>query len=199
MSNKVCKIDGCEKTVHCGGVCQMHYRRFKKNGDYGPPVPVMNSGLVKQYPQEHRAWQGAKGRCLNPNDKAYKSYGGRGIRVCEQWARPDGFYYFLQDMGPKPHPEYSLDRIDVNGDYCPENCRWTTPMVQSVNRRFKSKYSDRAGVYYHKDGKRIRRWSAVLQKDGRTYKAGPFKTQEEAIIARKGLERKFFGYTLEDL
>lgn len=71
-------------------------------------------------------------RCKNNKNKAYKSYGGRGIRVCERWATFDNF---IEDMGRRPSSLYSIDRIDVNGDYCLENCRWATKQEQMANMR----------------------------------------------------------------
>lgn len=82
---------------------------------------------------EYTAWLNMKTRCLNPKVKEFRLYGGRGITVCERWST--SFADFLSDMGPRPSKSHSIERIDVNGNYEPQNCFWATRQQQSRNKR----------------------------------------------------------------
>lgn len=81
---------------------------------------------------EYNAWQAMRERCENANHPEYKNYGGRGISVCDRWW---DYENFLADMGRKPSPELTLGRIDNDGDYIPENCKWVSPAEQIQNTR----------------------------------------------------------------
>ena len=107
-------------TLSCG--CLMREKaaeRFYKHGRTTSP--------------EFNSWSSALGRCTNPKNKSYKNYGGRGITMCARWR--DSFENFLTDMGARPSPSHSLDRISNEGNYEKENCRWATKKTQSNNRR----------------------------------------------------------------
>lgn len=82
---------------------------------------------------EWEIWMGMIKRCESPSQPMYRMYGGRGIRVCKRWRH--SFLAFLKDMGKRPSPDYSLDRVDTNGNYTLKNCRWATRTQQQRNRR----------------------------------------------------------------
>jgi len=90
------------------------------------------SALGRNHSAEYRAWNNMKSRCGICRERDFRNYGARGISICDRWK---SFENFLEDMGRRPSNKHSLDRIDVNGNYCKENCRWATLSQQGRNRR----------------------------------------------------------------
>ena len=85
--------------------------------------------FTENHSPTYNTWHTMKQRCLNPNNDGYPYYGGRGITICDRWL---DFNNFLEDMGERPE-NMTLDRIDSNGNYCKENCKWSTKSEQSRN------------------------------------------------------------------
>jgi len=138
---------------------------------------------------EYRSWVSMIGRCSNDKGKSYKDYGGRGIIICTRWLQ--SFESFLEDMGNKPSAEYSIDRIDTNGNYEPSNCKWSTRSEQERNKRIsKRSTTGYPGVMWNK---REGRWRAKITVDDKNIHVGVFNTISEAIEARKQAEIKYWN------
>jgi hypothetical protein len=88
---------------------------------------------VSKRTSEYNSWVGMINRCTNPKHRSFKEYGGRGIKVCKRWRR--SFAAFLEDMGPRPTPQHTIDRKNNDGGYTKRNCRWATRSQQNLNRR----------------------------------------------------------------
>lgn len=122
----------------------------------------------------YKVWQNMLNRCRNKNYHAYARYGGRGIAVCDRWKGSDGFDNFVEDMSPRPQG-LQIDRIDNDGDYTPDNCRWVT---RTENMRNISRYNH--GVMYWKTKDK---W--VIRIRGVHY--GQFDTESAALQAREAI------------
>lgn len=120
------------KAKYCGVLCQSAATSVRKtvHGE-----EARSARLHPEYMRspEYNAWRSIKSRCLNPLDKSYASYGGRGIVICEDWQA--SFQKFLAHIGRRPTARHSIDRINNEGNYEPGNVRWSTPPEQMRNRR----------------------------------------------------------------
>jgi len=104
---------------------------------------VRTHGMSKS--SEYSIWGLIKGRCSNPNLESYKNYGGRGVRMCHRWL--SSFDNFYSDIGPRPSKQHTVERIDNNKGYGPDNCRWATRKEQAQNRR--------VNIYVTHEGERV--------------------------------------------
>ena len=137
----------------------------------------MNEGRAKH--PLYGLYSNMKNRCYNSNNPSFARYGGRGITVCDDWLGIDGFWHFVRDMGERPTGK-SLDRINNNLGYCPENCRWATVAEQNVNRRSNS---ETIGVCWAGCS-----YKAYITVDGKTI-TRRFKEKDAALKWRHKMEK----------
>lgn len=135
--------------------------------------------------REYHSWNSMKNRCNNPNLKEYKNYGGRGITYDERW---NDFNEFYKDMGERPEGT-TLDRIDVDKNYCKENCRWATREQQQRNRRDQKR--ENIGITFDSSHKTCK-WQVGISYKNKRY-GNRFKTYEEAKEWRKRKEIELWG------
>lgn len=132
---------------------------------------------------EYDCWIAMKSRCSNPAHPMFKHYGARGIKVCDAWMK--SFELFIKDMGRRASPNLSIERINVNGNYEPSNCKWETMRRQQLNRRNSNICP---GVHFEKSRKK---WHADIVYKGKKIFLGRFDKHEDAALARKIAEKKY--------
>jgi len=129
----------------------------------------------------YRTWTNMKSRCLNPNAQYYDSYGGRGITVCDGWLEFEPFKQWAESSGYAKH--LTLDRIDNNQGYSPQNCHWTTRTMQGRNRRsHKNSTSEYVGVCYCSNKQK---WIAAIKINGRSKTIAACATERAAMLTRE--------------
>lgn len=155
------------RTKSCGCLKRkLASERFKKHGYSGTHL--------------HNVWKGIKSRCRDKSYHAYDRYGGRNIKVCDEWDKD--FMKFYNDMAPSYFEGAELDRINNNDDYKPSNCRWVTHKENSNNRAKYKNNSGYTGVHF---GKKNQTYQVNLSHNRKIIYIGSYKTLEEAVNARK--------------
>ena len=174
--NKICSISNCKNKHVAKSFCQKHYDSYKKYGD--PLIVKIKVGENRLNHPLYGCYRSMKKRCLNPNNPDYKNYGGRGIKIAEEWLGIDGFTNYanyLSKLDNYLKPGYSIDCIDNNGDYEPGNIRFATKTQQNLNQRPKYNPLGLPGVFKKKN-----RFGARIQINNRRVYLGMFSSAEEA-------------------
>ena len=158
-------------------------------------ISAYNSSINRESHNEtktklYHIWVGMKSRCFGKTSTAYDRYGGRGISICNEWK--DSFLSFKEwALSNGYSEELTIDRIDVNGDYSPDNCRWVSNSIQQFNKRIpKRNTSGHVGVSWNK---KDQKWVSYITKDYVMHYLGRFANIEDAIKAREEAEKTFFG------
>lgn len=143
--------------------------------------------IKKNHKRLYEIWQGMKKRCNNEKCKDYYNYGGRGISICDEWNdSSESFILWALDNGYSD--ELSIDRINTNSSYCPQNCKWSTPTEQARNRHLlRNNKTGHTGV--RKVGNKFRAWIIVKNKP---VSLGTYNDMESAVEARKAGESKYW-------
>lgn len=174
----------------CGNICVKITSGLKqgKIPSCGCHVNIKHGGSRSSL---YSTWEAMHQRCYNPESECFEYYGGRGITVCEEWK---DFATFAQDMGERPKG-FVIDRIDTNGSYEKDNCRWTTRSESSYNtRKQKNNTSGRTGVVLDR---RSNIWYARIDYKGKSIHLGSSGTFEGACKLREAAELFYFGYIKE--
>lgn len=146
---------------------------LKVNTTYHPRGELVEGYRVREHPL-YFVWVSMKARCQNPNATSYVNYGGRGITICERW---EHFANFVEDMSPREDPSFELNRKDNDGNYCKDNCEWTTQELNAQNKRvYKTNKFGVGGTHEVKSGA----ISCRVQKNGTRFNLGCFNSAEEA-------------------
>lgn len=177
--SNICKFDDCIKVVHGHNMCNMHYRRWRKSLGfdlYEPKPPRDRTKNIYQLP-EYRHWIGIKMRIKKGIGRNEKYYSDKSIGISKEWL---DFNIFYKDMGQRPSPNHSIDRIDNSKGYSKENCRWATRYQQTLNRgKNTNNVTGYIGV-----GSVNSRWGAFVTYAYTSIYIATYDTKEEAAWMR---------------
>lgn len=129
--NTNCTVPGCSRSHYGHGYCQLHYGRWRKHGD-PTKVAFRRTEHGMSHSPEYVVWASMLSRTRYPSHGSFANYGAKGIGVCDRWQE---FVHFFADMGPRPSPAHSIERVDNDRGYEPDNCRWATLQEQRRNMR----------------------------------------------------------------
>ena len=171
---------GTTKSCGCYNIDNLKSRKGVK---YGGKHGMYNSRIYKNY-------HAIKARCFNTNNEHYDIYGGRGITICDEWLGEKGFENFYDWAIKNGYSDaLTIDRIDVDGNYEPSNCRWADKSVQGFNRHIQSNNSTgHKGVSKTKSGN----YRAYIKKNNKQISLGTYERIEDAISAREKAEKEYF-------
>lgn len=184
----ICKCD-------CGNIKDFdgHSLRRGNSRSCGCGITRIIHGM--SYSKLYKVYDGMKSRCYKKSNPRYKNYGERGIRICDEWLGKDGRNQFVKWALNHGYKEgLSIDRIDCNGNYTPENCRWTTNSVQMFNRQKRKSRLGLRGVYYIPEKRKYR---AEIMFNCEKFYLGYYENKDEANKVRKEAELKYYGQVLD--
>lgn len=166
--------------------CSKHYNRFKRKwspaDDLCKYIPTWKTKNAL-----YTTYRWIKQRCYDKNCNRYIHYWWKWVKICERRLWPLGFESFIKDMWDKPGSEYTIERINIDGDYCPSNCIWATVHEQAANR---SNNNKDVWVSWRKD--RWKRTSAITV-DNKVIKLWCYSSYEKALEARKEWEKRYLN------
>ena len=190
-----CKCDCGNETI----VSTSCLTREKNNTRSCGCLKKINNGMRKHGLSHSRidnVYKNMIKRCYDPKCEKYRTYGARGIKVCDEWInKENGKMNFFEWAFSNGYTEdLTLDRIDVNGDYCPENCRWADKSVQAFNKQKANSKTGARGVFYKE---RLKMYESYISRNGKHIYLGIYSNIEDAIKARKAAELKYYGQTMD--